>query len=91
MQIVTLSPKFQVVIPRDVREAAGLVAGTKLEVINYGGRIELVPLRPMKTLRGVFKGIDTGIDREPASYPKGNADVPTQARMAEKARDRDRV
>jgi len=83
MQTVTLSPKFQVVIPRDVREAAGLVAGTKLEVINYGGRIELIPLRPMKNLRGIFKGLDTKIDREP------DANVPTLARMAETARDRD--
>ena len=64
MQTVTLSPKFQVVIPRDVREAAGLVAGTKLEVINYGGRIELVPLRPLKSLRGIFKGIDTDVKRD---------------------------
>jgi AbrB family looped-hinge helix DNA binding protein len=61
---VTVSPKFQVVIPREIREAMGLKAGEKLGVLSFGDRIELVVLRPMKKLRGLLKGMDTRIDRE---------------------------
>ncbi len=64
MHVVTVSPKFQVVIPKEVREKYGLKAGAQLEVMEYGNRIELVPIRPMKTMRGFLKGIDTTIDRE---------------------------
>ena len=64
MSIVTLSPKFQVVIPQQVRQRLGLTPGEKLRVVSYAGRIELIPVRPMKSLRGFLKGMDTAIDRE---------------------------
>ena len=64
MNTVTVSSKFQVVIPKEVRENIGLLAGTKLEIISYGSRIELVPIVPMKKLKGIFKGIKTDIARE---------------------------
>lgn len=64
MTTVTLSPKYQVVIPRDAREALGLTPGEKLRVISYAGRIELIPVRAMKAMRGVLKGMDTRIERE---------------------------
>jgi len=64
MNTVTVSSKFQVVIPKEVRERIGLEVGTAMEVITYGNRIELVPLRPMGSLKGIFRGIDTAIDRD---------------------------
>ncbi len=59
MSAVTVSPKFQVVIPRDVREQLNLRPGQKLRAIAYDGRIELVLIRPLKELRGMVAGIDT--------------------------------
>lgn len=64
MDSVTLSSKFQVVVPRQVRERLGLAAGEKLQVFGFQGRIELVPLRPMRELRGALPGLDTRIARE---------------------------
>jgi AbrB family looped-hinge helix DNA binding protein len=64
MNTVTVSPKFQVVIPRAVRRALGLKPGQKIQVIQYGSRIELIPIRPIKKARGFLKGIDTTIERE---------------------------
>jgi AbrB family looped-hinge helix DNA binding protein len=64
MNTVTLSSKYQVVIPKAVRESNGLKAGSAFEVVSYGNRIELIPLKPMQSLRGIFKGIDTTIDRD---------------------------
>lgn len=64
MNTVIVSPKFQVVIPKEVRENVGLKAGTVLEVITYGNRIEFIPIQPMKNLKGLFKGINTEIERE---------------------------
>lgn len=64
MNTVTVSSKFQVVIPKEIREDIGLKVGTTMEVITYGSRIELVPIQPIKNLKGKFKGIDTGIARE---------------------------
>lgn len=64
MNRVILSPKFQVVIPRDVREKAGLKPGTALEVINYNNRIELIPVDSIKKLKGFLGAIDTHIERE---------------------------
>ncbi|HKL21976.1 MAG TPA: AbrB/MazE/SpoVT family DNA-binding domain-containing protein [Tichowtungia sp.] len=60
----TVSPKFQVVIPRPVREEIKLRPGTKMQVIAYGNRIEFIPIKPMKTMRSFLKGIDTDVQRE---------------------------
>jgi AbrB family looped-hinge helix DNA binding protein len=64
MKTVIVSSKYQVVIPKEVRENIGLQVGAKLEIITYGNRIELVPVLPMKKLKGMFKGINTEIKRE---------------------------
>ena len=65
MEMVTVSPKFQVVIPRRVRESLGIQAGHTMQVILYQNRVELIPLRPVREMRGFLKGIDTTIEREP--------------------------
>ena len=64
MNRVTLSSKFQVVIPKEIREKAGLKAGTSFEIIQYGNRIELIPVDSIKKLNGFLKGIDTSVERE---------------------------
>ena len=64
METVTVSPKFQVVIPKPIREELGLVPGQKVQAIVYGDRIELIPVRSIKEMRGFLKGIDTTVDRE---------------------------
>ncbi len=64
METVTISPKFQVVIPQRVREAMGLRSGEKAKVFSFRNRIEIVPARDIRTLRGYLKGIDTSFDRE---------------------------
>jgi AbrB family looped-hinge helix DNA binding protein len=63
MKIVTVSPKYQVVIPKDVRRMAGIKPGQKMQVISFGERIEFVPVRLAKELRGFLKGIDTSAKR----------------------------
>jgi AbrB family looped-hinge helix DNA binding protein len=64
MHTVTISPKFQVVIPQPVREAMGLRSGEKAHVISFRNRIEIIPLRDIRQLRGYLKGIDTSFIRE---------------------------
>ena len=64
MKTVTVSPKFQVVIPREVRELLSIKPGEKMQIINYADRIELVPMRKIKDMRGFLKGIDTTVGRE---------------------------
>jgi AbrB family looped-hinge helix DNA binding protein len=64
METVTISPKFQVVIPRAIRTRLKLRAGQKVQAIAYDDRIELVPVRPARQLRGFLKGIDTKVPRE---------------------------
>jgi AbrB family looped-hinge helix DNA binding protein len=64
MTSVTVSPKFQVVIPKDVRESMGIVSGQKVQMLTYKNRIELIPIKPMKELRGLLKGVDTAFERE---------------------------
>jgi AbrB family looped-hinge helix DNA binding protein len=64
MDVVTISPKFQVVIPRTVRERLNLSPGQKVQALVYDGRVELIPLRPAKALRGFLKGIDITVARD---------------------------
>ena len=64
MHTVTVSPKFQVVIPRPVRDNLHLNPGQKMQVVEYRGRVELSPERDIADLRGFVKGIDTSFKRE---------------------------
>ncbi len=64
MKSVTISPKFQVVIPEMIRQAMRLKAGEKVFVFQYENRIEYIPQRNMKDMRGFLKGIDTSVERE---------------------------
>ena len=64
MQTVTVSPKYQIVIPRAVREALQLRPGQKMQIIEYDNRIELIPERDIAELRGFVKGINTTFKRE---------------------------
>ncbi len=65
MTTVTVSPKYQVVIPKDVRESMEIKPGQKLQMLVYKDRIELIPLRPIEEFRGFLKGIDTTVERDP--------------------------
>lgn len=64
MTIVTVSPKYQIVIPKEIRESMGIVSGQKVQIMSYQGRIEVIPLKPMKDMKGFLKGIDTTVIRE---------------------------
>jgi AbrB family looped-hinge helix DNA binding protein len=65
METVSVSPNFQVVIPPMIREALNIQPGQKIQVIQYENRIELIPIKSVKTMRGFLKGIDTTVNREP--------------------------
>ncbi|HAP43803.1 MAG: AbrB family transcriptional regulator [Spirochaetes bacterium GWD1_61_31] len=64
MNTVVVSSKYQVVIPKEIRETIGLKVGATLELICYGNRLELVPIQPITNLIGIFKGINTTVNRE---------------------------
>lgn len=64
MSVVTVSPKFQVVIPRHIRVALKLEPGQKVEAFEYDGRVEFVPVRPAKALRGFLRGLNTAVSRD---------------------------
>jgi AbrB family looped-hinge helix DNA binding protein len=64
MAAVTVSPKYQVVIPKEIREELGLKPGEKMQVFSLDGRIEMVPIRSARELRGFVKGMDTDVRRE---------------------------
>ena len=64
MATVTVSPKFQIVIPKEIRESNGIVVGQKVHMISYRDRIQLVPIVPIERLRGSLKGIDTDVQRD---------------------------
>ena len=64
MKSVTISPKYQVVIPREVRQSMEIKAGSKVQILLYENRIELIPMKNMRRMRGFLKGIDTTVERE---------------------------
>jgi AbrB family looped-hinge helix DNA binding protein len=61
---VTISPKFQVVIPRAIRERLGLQPGQRVRALAYENRIEFIPVRPLKRMRGFLRGIETAVRRD---------------------------
>ena len=65
MEQVKVSPKFKVVIPQSVRESLVITPGQRLQVVQYGDRIELLPVRNIGEMRGFLTGIDTRLEREP--------------------------
>jgi len=64
MDAVTVSPKYQIVIPRSVRERMNIHPGERMQVISFDDRIELIPVRPMRSMRGFLKGLDPRFERE---------------------------
>ena len=64
MNTVTISPKYQLVIPKAIRELLGLKPGQKVQAIAYNNRIELIPVRPIRRMRGFMRGIDSTVERE---------------------------
>jgi len=64
MTVVKVSPKFQVVIPQPIREALGLQPGQQVQALQYGDRVEFIPVKPVKSMRGFLKGIDTSVPRD---------------------------
>ena len=68
MTTVTLSPKYQIVIPKEIRDSISLAPGQKFQMFRFGNRIEIIPLMDIKDARGALKGIDTTIDRTGDRY-----------------------
>jgi AbrB family looped-hinge helix DNA binding protein len=63
MNTVTVSPRFQIVIPKHIRQSAGIRPGQKLEVFRVGNMIELTPVKDVRTMRGALPGLDTEVGR----------------------------
>ena len=68
MATITISPKFQVVIPKEIRQKLNLKPGQKLQAIQLGDRIEFIVLKDIRDARGFLKGINTDITREGDRY-----------------------
>ena len=64
MDVVTISRKYQIVIPKSIRQKLRLAPGQKIQAIAYGDRVELIPLVSAKELRGFVRGINTAVERE---------------------------
>jgi AbrB family looped-hinge helix DNA binding protein len=64
METVTISPKYQVVIPQKIRESLGLKSGEKVRMISFQGRVEIIPVKAMRKMRGYLKGINTEFERD---------------------------
>lgn len=64
MEAVTVSTKYQVVIPQKVRQSLNIQPGQKMQVIEYGNHIVMIPVRTIEEARGSLKGIDTDPQRE---------------------------
>jgi len=65
MEAVKISPKYHIVIPKKLRDALKLLPGQKIQMVVYGNRIEMIPLRNISEMKGFLKGIDTTIERDP--------------------------
>ena len=75
MSTVTVSPKFQIVNPKEIRQCAGIQPGQKLEVFRIGDVIELAPVKALKGMRGSLPGLDTEVDSDAAGPPQPGKEV----------------
>ncbi len=64
MRPVTISPRYQITIPHEVRQSIEIKPGSKVQVLLYENRIELIPMKSLRRMRGFLKGIDTTVERE---------------------------
>ncbi|MGH8475672.1 MAG: AbrB/MazE/SpoVT family DNA-binding domain-containing protein [Methylococcales bacterium] len=64
MASVTVSPEYQIVLPREVREQFNIQPGQELEILAYDGQLHIVPVEPIAALRGIFKGAEVPFERE---------------------------
>lgn len=64
MEAVKISPKYQVVIPKKLRQALNLSPGQKVQMVAFEDRIEMIPVRKISEMKGFLKGIDTTVERE---------------------------
>ncbi len=64
MESVKISPKYQVVIPKKLREALNLTPGQQVQMVAFEDRIEMIPVRLISEMKGFLKGIDTTVERE---------------------------
>ena len=64
MEAVKISPKYQVVIPKKIRESLNLSPGQKIQMVAFEDRIEMIPVRKISEMKGFLKGIDTIVERE---------------------------
>ncbi len=64
MNTVTVSPKYQIVIPKQIRESMGIISGQKIKMLVYRNRIELIPIKSLEKMKGFLKGINTEVTRE---------------------------
>ena len=65
MPVLTISPKYQVVIPKEIREQIDIKPGQEVDMLLFEGNIVLVPIRPIQELRGTLEGVDALFEREP--------------------------
>jgi AbrB family looped-hinge helix DNA binding protein len=64
MNSVKVSPKYQIVIPREIRESMNIKPGETMQVFELEGRIEVVPVRSIRSFRGRYRGISTSVERD---------------------------
>ncbi|HUW59536.1 MAG TPA: AbrB/MazE/SpoVT family DNA-binding domain-containing protein [Candidatus Bathyarchaeia archaeon] len=64
MNSVKVSPKYQIVIPKQIRESMKIKPGEMMQVFELRGLIEVVRVRPIRSLRGRYRGVDTSVDRD---------------------------
>jgi AbrB family looped-hinge helix DNA binding protein len=64
MALTTVSPKYQIVIPKEIRERMKITPGQKIKFVLINGRIEIIPIRPIESYRGIFPNMDTSNYRD---------------------------
>jgi len=59
METVTVSKKYQVVIPEKIRKVSGIKPGDKMIAISKHKVLHYVPVKSIKDSKGITPGLDT--------------------------------